>query len=39
MNIGIVGTGYIGLTEVLCFASIGQQVICYDIFKKNRPIK
>ncbi len=35
MNIGIVGTGYIGLTEGLCFASIGQQVICYDIIKEK----
>ena len=33
MNIGIIGTGYIGLTEGLCFASLGQNVICYDIIK------
>ena len=33
MNIGIIGTGYIGLTEGLCFSSLGQNVICYDIIK------
>ena len=29
MKIGIIGTGYIGLTEGLCFADLGQKVICY----------
>ena len=35
MKIGIIGTGYIGLTEGLCFASLGQNVICYDIIKEK----
>jgi len=35
MKIGIIGTGYIGLTEGLCFASLGQSVICYDIIKEK----
>ena len=39
MKIGIIGTGYIGLTEGLCFASLGQNVIYYDIIKeKNRQL-
>ena len=35
MKIGIIGTGYIGLTEGLCFAELGQHVICYDIIKEK----
>ena len=35
MKIGIIGTGYIGLTEGLCFATLGQNVICYDIIKEK----
>ena len=35
MKIGIIGTGYIGLTEGLCFADLGQKVICYDIIKEK----
>ena len=35
MKIGSIGTGYIGLTEGLCFASLGQHVICYDIIKEK----
>ena len=35
MKIGIIGTGYIGLTEGLCFAQLGQHVICYDIIKEK----
>ena len=35
MKIGIIGTGYIGLTEGLCFASLGQNVVCYDIVKEK----
>ena len=35
MKIGIIGTGYIGLTEGLCFAELGQVVICYDIVKEK----
>ena len=35
MNITIIGTGYIGLTEGLCFADLGHNVICYDIVKEK----
>ena len=35
MKIGIIGTGYIGLTEGICFADLGQMVICYDIIKEK----
>ena len=35
MKIGIIGTGYIGLTEGLAFADLGQHVICYDIIKEK----
>lgn len=35
MNIGIIGTGYIGLTEGLCFSDLGHKVICYDIIKEK----
>ena len=35
MKLGIIGTGYIGLTEGLCFADLGQKVICYDIIKEK----
>lgn len=31
MKITIIGTGYIGLTEGLCFADVGHNVICVDI--------
>jgi UDPglucose 6-dehydrogenase len=30
MRVAIIGTGYIGLTEGVCFADIGHQVICVD---------
>lgn len=33
MNITIIGTGYIGLTEGLCFADLGHNVKCVDIDK------
>ena len=35
MKIGIIGTGYIGLTEGLCFVTLDQNVICYDIIKEK----
>lgn len=33
MKICIIGTGYIGLTEGLCFADLGHDVVCYDIIE------
>lgn len=33
MKICIIGTGYIGLTEGLCFADLGHSVNCFDIAK------
>jgi UDPglucose 6-dehydrogenase len=30
MNIGIIGTGYVGLTTGTCLAEVGHQVICVD---------
>ena len=35
MKICIIGTGYIGLTEGLCFADLGHDVVCYDIIKEK----
>jgi len=35
MNISIIGTGYVGLVSGVCFAKLGNNVICVDIDKKK----
>ena len=30
-NIGVIGTGYVGLTTAVCFAELGHKVIGFDI--------
>lgn len=35
MNIGVIGTGYVGLVTGTCFAETGNKVICVD----NNPVK
>lgn len=35
MNIAVIGTGYVGLTSGVCFAELGNNVICVDIDEKK----
>jgi UDPglucose 6-dehydrogenase len=30
MKLGVIGTGYVGLVSAVCFADVGNQVICVD---------
>ena len=36
MKLCMIGTGYVGLVSGVCFADIGNQVICVDKDKKKR---
>ena len=35
MKVAVIGTGYVGLTTAVCFASRGHQVRCVDIVESN----
>lgn len=35
MNIGIIGTGYVGLVTGVCFASKGHQIYCADVIPEK----
>ncbi|RLF29782.1 MAG: UDP-glucose 6-dehydrogenase [Thermoplasmata archaeon] len=35
MNISIIGTGYVGLVTGVCFAKLGNKVICVDVDEKK----
>lgn len=35
MKVCIIGTGYIGLTEGLCFADLGHDVVCHDVVREK----
>ncbi len=35
MNIGIVGTGYVGIVSGCCIADTGHNVVCYDVDEKK----
>ena len=35
IRLGVVGTGYVGLTTGACFAHIGHHVVCGDIDQRK----
>ena len=38
MNVGVVGTGYVGLVASVCFADAGHNVACVDSNKEKLKI-
>ena len=35
MNVGVVGSGYVGLVAAACFSEVGNKVICVDVDKQK----
>ena len=35
MNIGVIGSGYVGLTTSICLASLNHKIFLYDIDKEK----
>ena len=35
MNVGIIGSGYVGLVAAACFSEMGNKVICVDVDEKK----
>ena len=31
MNVGVIGSGYVGIVAAACFAEMGNNVICVDV--------
>ena len=35
MNISIIGTGYVGLVTGICFAKLGNNIVCVDVDREK----
>ena len=35
MNVGVIGSGYVGLVSAACFAEMGNKVICVDVDERK----